>query len=136
MTLITSIFAFHYPVLPPIPTSGLTAADVNDLAIRVRDQMLEVLRDISVTVPSKQQAAKSLVPSSHSTSSDPISTSKVTSDAEVKIAIITPVPGTLETSVDTESSTGSETSNRRMEGSENGAETEEDEGMVLVGRPA
>jgi lysophosphatidate acyltransferase len=135
MTLITSIFTFHYPVLPPIPTSGLTAADVNDLAIRVRDQMLEVLRDISVAVPSKQQVAKSLVPSSHTTSSDPISPSKI-SDAEVMIANITPVPGTLESNVDTESSTGSETSNRRMEGSENGAETEEDEGMVLVGRPA
>jgi lysophosphatidate acyltransferase len=97
--------------------------------------MLEVLRDISAKVPSEKQEANSSDQFSPSTSSDP--PSKITSKAEADITTtITPAPGALETGVDTESSTGSETSNRRREGSENGAETEEDEGMVLVGRPA
>ncbi|KAI0303997.1 1-acyl-sn-glycerol-3-phosphate-acyltransferase [Russula brevipes] len=38
---------FRVRVLPPIPTEGLAAADVGDLAARVREQMIQVLREIS-----------------------------------------------------------------------------------------
>lgn len=41
-------------VLPPIPTSDLTVADVTDLSTRVREKMLVALRDISVKVESKE----------------------------------------------------------------------------------
>ncbi|KAG8720453.1 1-acylglycerol-3-phosphate O-acyltransferase [Ceratobasidium sp. 395] len=37
-------------VLPPISTAGLTPADVTELAERTREQMLDVLREISVPV--------------------------------------------------------------------------------------
>lgn len=37
-------------VLPPIPTQGLTAADVTELAERTRETMLATLREISVPV--------------------------------------------------------------------------------------
>lgn len=39
-------------VLPPIPTKGLTAADVTQLAERTRESMLATLRDISAPYPS------------------------------------------------------------------------------------
>jgi len=41
-------------VLPPIPTSGLTVADVTDLSTRVREKMLVALRDISVKVEGEE----------------------------------------------------------------------------------
>ena len=34
-------------VLPPVPTTGLTAEDVNDLAVRVRAQMFDALFELS-----------------------------------------------------------------------------------------
>jgi lysophosphatidate acyltransferase len=34
-------------VLPPISTDGLTTADVGELSVCVREQMLHVLREIS-----------------------------------------------------------------------------------------
>ncbi|KAF8709043.1 1-acylglycerol-3-phosphate O, partial [Rhizoctonia solani] len=37
-------------VLPPIPTKGLTAEDVTELAERTRESMLETLREISIPV--------------------------------------------------------------------------------------
>jgi lysophosphatidate acyltransferase len=38
---------FKSSVLPPISTDGLTTADVGDLSVFVREQMLQVLREIS-----------------------------------------------------------------------------------------
>jgi len=120
-------------VLPPIPTSGLSAEDVNDLATRVRNQMIEVLVEISAKVPSEKQEAKESQFSPLLTPTDPVPPTVV---SRGEITTTTLVPGGVETGGETESSTGSETSNLRREGSENGMETEEDEGMVLVGRPA
>jgi len=37
-------------VLPPIPTEGLTTAHVDELAIKTRCDMLQVLKEISVPV--------------------------------------------------------------------------------------
>ncbi|KAE9407233.1 1-acyl-sn-glycerol-3-phosphate-acyltransferase [Gymnopus androsaceus JB14] len=45
-------------VLPPIPTEGLSVNDVPELTTRVRDQMLDALRDISPKVDSKTQASE------------------------------------------------------------------------------
>lgn len=39
-------------VLPPIPTNGLTAADVTELAERTRETMLATLQDISTPLRS------------------------------------------------------------------------------------
>ncbi|KAG9120601.1 1-acylglycerol-3-phosphate O-acyltransferase [Ceratobasidium sp. 392] len=43
-------------VLPPISTRGLSPADVTQLAERTREQMLDVLREISVAVPSERES--------------------------------------------------------------------------------
>jgi lysophosphatidate acyltransferase len=91
--------------------------------------MLEALRDISEPLDSELQPLpkKDTVPA------------RPTRDAREQ----TPTPDlpTIDTTSvdlsresDTEPSTPS-VSSSRMDGSENGVETEEDEGMVLVGRP-
>ena len=41
---IPALDRLSYTVLPPVPTTGLTAADVGALTIRVRDMMIEALR--------------------------------------------------------------------------------------------
>jgi len=101
-------------VLPPIPTSGLKETDVTELSVRTREQMVAALREISspscdtpATLPNKEVRAERTPTPSHST---------------------------IETERSTPTPEGSVASSRR-EGSENGVETEEDEGMVLVGRP-
>lgn len=50
---------FSGTVLAPIPTAGLAAVDVIELAARVRDQMVENLREISVGLPNTQAKAAS-----------------------------------------------------------------------------
>ncbi|ETW84083.1 hypothetical protein HETIRDRAFT_314709 [Heterobasidion irregulare TC 32-1] len=95
-------------VLPPVPTTGLTVADVADLAVRVHDQMVAALREISD--PSTARPPRS--PAGPAPASDsPPAREKQRENSAVEAPL------------------------RRREGSENGTETEEDEGMVLVGRP-
>jgi lysophosphatidate acyltransferase len=123
-------------VLPPIPTTGLTSADVNDLVDRVRDQMLETLRDISVKVHPRQPDPGFPSASVSESSKPPASSSTMMTSVEARTTSTDPVaPESLETIVHSESCANSEASNRKRDESENGAETEEDEGMVLVGRP-
>lgn len=111
-------------VLPPIPTTGLTASDVNALSIRVREVMLEALREISVpgsspaAAPEKTPATKpapDVAPAALPQSAVPQSRS--------------------ESRASTHASEDNSPPSSRHEGSEAGVETEEDEGMVLVGRP-
>jgi hypothetical protein len=45
-TLLT-LTLFKSSVLPPISTEGLTTAGVGELSVCVREQMLQVLREIS-----------------------------------------------------------------------------------------
>ncbi|KAI0053666.1 1-acylglycerol-3-phosphate O [Auriscalpium vulgare] len=125
-------------VLPPVSTAGLTTKDVGDLAIRIHDQMVAALREISdPSAPPPPTSAASATPAkSHDEPS-------VDAPAVPSSASPTPAPQPPpetdtrpETPITpTTSEAPSEESVRRRESSENGAETEEDEGMVLVGRP-
>ncbi|TFK43918.1 hypothetical protein BDQ12DRAFT_709582 [Crucibulum laeve] len=155
--------SFTVRVLPPIPTVGLTPADVNALATRVREQMLETLRDISVKVPS---SVLSGLESKPTTSQPTASPSNPTNTATQPPAAPSEPPATsssppthnllaaektldilaaekereleLASSMSSASiaeSAVSETSSKSSEErSSEGGETEEDEGMVLVGR--
>jgi len=122
-------------VLPPVPTTDLGTADVHDLANRLRDQMLITLREISVQVPghTEQTEDPSLpVPdeSKPGSLSEPMSPAIVEPTPELPQARVESGESFMSNSVVSQSST-----RIRTEGSENGTETEEDEGMVLVGRP-
>ncbi|KAK2465921.1 hypothetical protein APHAL10511_001562 [Amanita phalloides] len=124
-------------VLPPIPTTELKVEDVSELATRVRDQMLEVLRDISVSVPSGQ-ASKNAKTEMDITSSQPEMVSpQLISASEVQTRHQIPVrPENTESSASLAMSSSTSSLHTWKSGaSENGAETEEDEGMILVGRP-
>ena len=136
-------------VLPPIPTTGLTAADVAALSVRVREVMVEALREISQPVPSEKAAppqqatpATDSSPSQQEKQNDPLSAlPSLTAVTEPASDITPPSPALPDSRSDSRASTyGSEDystmSSSRLEGSETGMETEEDEGMVLVDRPA
>jgi len=129
--------------LPPIPTEGLTDNDVPELSKRVRDQMLDALRDISVK-PTTEEAAES-PRDSEPTSTEPQPDSASSSVPKTEDQGILSSPDiqhigpteVFEARTSSRASISSSDSNRRRsEPSENGTETEEDEGMVLVGRPA
>lgn len=125
-------------MLPPIPTTGLTSADAAALAVRVHDLMVETLREISVPPP---------------TGSEPKRTEPSVSALPLPTPTPAPVPAPTvpapseheqartESRASTNTSENSVTSSpvlthSRMDGSEYGTETEEDDGMVLVGRPS
>jgi lysophosphatidate acyltransferase len=127
------------PVLPPVPTKRLTAADVGILSTSVREQMLVALREISshAAIPSGQdvdlkeqlQDSPSLEPTLESAAP------MVSPSGEV-------VPDSVEAALRTQGSSSSIASSAvssvgrtKLSSSENGTETEEDEGMILVGRP-
>lgn len=116
-----------FAVLPPVATAGLTASDVPELISTVREQMLEALRGISGPFDSNSEEeevnidkpvqksfnSKQSVPELEGREDDYTTTGKPVAPS---IAV-----GTNQ--VD------------KMEGeSDKGADTEEDEGMVLVGR--
>lgn len=136
-------------VLPPVETTGLTTEDVPALVVRVRDQMLETLRDISVKVPSGQtektnESPRDLLQATTGQSDAPSDSSapgtgKHTAPPPHIVTEILPKGRASPESRELLTSSSSSSfggSGRRSEASENGAETEEDEGMVLVGRPA
>jgi len=128
---------FKIRALPPISTEGLTGADVGDLTVRVRQLMLEALREIS----------DPNAPPAPDTPSEVFKLSQTTKDVSVDTPPTpkesTPVPSTADVTasrardvvaeerpVTPHSEVTSEGSVRRSEN-----ETEEEEGMVLVGRP-
>ncbi|KAJ7167694.1 hypothetical protein C8R46DRAFT_1093848 [Mycena filopes] len=113
-------------VLPPIPTADLTAADVPDLVTRVRDQMLATLIEISSKAsPSAPAPEKPIAPPNPASMS---SVAAVMSDVVSDHSTAMPADAVFDAHAAAAGVTGS---------SENGTETEEDdEGMVLVGRPA
>lgn len=132
-------------VLPPVPTEGLTTADISDLTERVRSQMLETLREIS-THARKPTITEGKKPSS----SPPVSEKEVKeshtfSGASIAINPSTPstksegdspqLDGTLSSSASLASFSTSSQLWKSTAGSETGGETEDDD-MVLVGRPA
>jgi lysophosphatidate acyltransferase len=127
---------FKVKALPPISTEGLTAADVTDLAIRVHKQMLETLREISDPNAPPAPDTPSEVFSLSQTMKD------VTVDTSPTPKESTPVPSTADSTASLPRDVAEErpvtphsevTSEGSIRRSENG--TEEEEGMVMVGRP-
>ncbi|KAH8988474.1 hypothetical protein EDB92DRAFT_1935721 [Lactarius akahatsu] len=127
---------FKVKVLPPVSTEGLTGADVSDLAIRIHQQMLDTLREIS----------DPNAPPAPDTPTGSFALSQTTKDVTVDAPTpkeSTPVPSTADVTapqprdvaeerpMTPHSEVTSEGSSIRR--SEN--ETEEEEGMVMVGRP-
>jgi lysophosphatidate acyltransferase len=120
-------------VLPPVSTEGLTVADVGDLAARIREQMVQALREVSD-------------PNAPPPPAESFSMSRTEKDTPVEAPSIlketTPVPSTSigdiphprDVSEERPATPYSEiTSEGSIRRSEN--DTEEEEGMVLVGRP-
>jgi lysophosphatidate acyltransferase len=129
-----SVDTSQSPVLPPISTDGLTAADVGDLADRAREQMLQVFREISDPNAPPPPATPSEAMYLSQTKDMPV-------EASLTLKETTPVPSAVDVAamqtrdtpderpVTPHSEVTSEGSIRRSEN-----DTEE-EGMVLVGRP-
>jgi len=93
--------------------------------------MLEALCDISEPLDSQSQPSQK----KDTTSAPPTRDMREQTPTPNLPSIYTiPVELSRESDTEAESSTPS-VSSSRMDGSENGVETEEDEGMVLVGRP-
>lgn len=108
-------------VLDPITTTNLTAADVPELAVRAHDLMESALREISTHVePSKVSITDRSISDLRSPESGD------DNDKTDGKQLVDHSPGP------------SISSSVRRRNSEAGstAETESDEGMVLVGRPA
>lgn len=113
----------------------MTTADVGDLAVRVHKQMLETLREISdPNAPPAPDTPSEVFTLSQTTKDVTVDTSPTPKES-------TPVPSTESTAswprdvaeerpVTPHSEVTSEGSVRRSEN-----ETEEEEGMVMVGRP-
>ncbi|KAF7355774.1 1-acyl-sn-glycerol-3-phosphate acyltransferase [Mycena sanguinolenta] len=126
-------------VLPPVHTTGMTAENVPTLITTVRDQMLAALKDISTKAPSTAPAKSIAPPDPAALSSVAAVISDVVDDhttaiPEDAVFEAIPAPATVPVSASKESLASS--SFEGVAGSENGTETEEDdEGMVLVGRP-
>jgi lysophosphatidate acyltransferase len=116
-------------VLPPVSTTGLKTQDVSDLAVRVRNLMVEALYDISAKAPAGQLKKAE----EHLSASAPEKVTPQLSEAQFpqKIPVVEENVGSL-----TMSSSTSSLHTWQSGTSEYGAETEEDEGMILVGRPA
>ncbi|KAH8834386.1 hypothetical protein DL96DRAFT_1522072 [Flagelloscypha sp. PMI_526] len=108
-------------VLPPIPTTGLSASDVSDLTLRTREAMLGTLKAISTapTAAVKNIPQKELSPTPQPEPRKPAPTPRAAA------------PLRMSASKESLASSSSGAHGSR----ESGAETEEDEGMVLVGRP-
>ena len=132
-------------MLPPIPTADLTADDVTALSERTRAIMLEALRDISrgpsarVVSPPPERVQEALVspppepeqPKSESTAPGlgPV--------VEIEEAPVSAAGSNTNNDDSSTSDLGAAHVRQRTisVASSRGGETEEDEGMVLVGRP-
>ena len=135
------------PVLPPIPTAGLTIDDIPELVTRVRDQMLVALREISRAGPAPsaddKTAQLSVGPAPEKSPLPSPPPEEAPKPVEGVPKPVVPLPTTV---VAAESASGErrpvplaharDNSSAESAPSENGSNgTEEDEGMVLVGRP-
>ncbi|KAH9855043.1 1-acylglycerol-3-phosphate O [Lenzites betulinus] len=126
-------------VLPPIPTTGLTAADASALSERVHDLMLDALREISTppppgTVPKPSEPK--VAPSPFANPDVSVETKPAPEKAPEPEKTEERAESRASANPSESSTTSSPTHSYRVEGSENGTETEEDDGMVLVGRPS
>jgi lysophosphatidate acyltransferase len=121
-------------VLPPVSTEGLTAEDVGDLATRIREQMLQVLREISDPNAPPPPATPAETSSASRTDIPVEAPSTLKGATPVPSAGDITVPEPRDVSEERPATPHSEvTSEGSVRRSEN--DTEEEEGMVLVGRP-
>jgi len=118
-------------VLHPIPTTDLSSADVGTLATRVRDQMLDTLRDLYAKSDSEQSEGSHQNLRQEKGTSGFAESSTRTTTFSPGIGI---EPESLETITGSSSSLASSLASSHQ-ANETGGETEEDDGMVLVGRP-
>jgi len=107
-------------VLPPIPTEGLTTADVDELAKKTHWDMLKVLKEISVpvddpTVPPVSEALES-------STSSAIGVTAMQAEGREAVGTTGPEPHLQETGP-------------RQRTISAASEETEDEGAVLVRRP-
>jgi len=135
-------------VLPPIPTSDLTTADVPALAIQVHGQMLQALREISVNVPPRKRSDDTSLPpvvpsvspvveSQQPSASPSVITTSGIPALSASAGKASAVPTSAASSVSDIG--GARLRTTTADGSENGGngtETEDDDGWGLVGRPA
>lgn len=146
-------FFFCLIVLPPISTTGLTAADVPVLAARVREEMLVALREMSPHASSEKPITDTNMDANRPDETKIQEVGAVEKEEEelrgsviqeVTASAAAPVIHNVEPLRNFEPSrsssaslASSSTSSQqwKSETSENGVETEEDEGMILVGRP-
>lgn len=135
-------------VLPPIPTTGLTAADAPDLAVRTRDAMLVALKEISVPVSgavaaadnaSLEKISQAVLPStSAAPSTRPASAPEEKALRSTESDVIGPPTQTTERSsvvpLTTERGTGEPVDPRQRKDSSTESSGTDDE-MVIVDRP-
>lgn len=114
------------PVLPPIPTAHLTTEDVADLTTRTRDIMVQALREISVQSSTQISAPEQtpIATTDHRPAADELPPPVITSALKPEIPVESTTEAVRKRTISTTSS--------RVDA---GAETEEDDGMVLVNRP-
>lgn len=122
-------------VLPPIETTGLTTADVADLAIRTRESMLTTLKEISTPhdATSKGPRGASRKAERDATLMPP---PPLPEKQSIGITEIRP-GGRLPTGGGGDEEPRQRTSSlvRSIASSDNGSQTEEEDGHVLVRRP-
>ena len=127
----------EFTVLRPISTSDLSTADVGTLATRVRNQMLDTIRDLFAKLDSEQpedsrQNLRQEESVSRNSQAGPISTT-LSPDIGIDLESLETIPDITGSSSSLASSASSH--QRTRDANETGAETEEDDGMILVGRP-
>jgi len=124
-------------ILPLIPTSSLTVADVHDLSARVREVMLEALYELSPKAPSEKTSKLEVVAEkvTEQQQEPSIPLESVASLAPISIGV---VPSSVEAALSSVGSTSSLASSSFSVGQRSGREDDvetEDEEIVLVGRP-
>lgn len=119
-------------VLPPIRTAGLAVEDVADLAIRIREQMLATLCEISVKVERPEDAkSMDLLELTPEPSSTKISSGLVATDN-----IVPSIPAALSEETPSETSEPSRSvQSLRPDGSVSEYGETDDEGVVHIRRP-
>lgn len=131
----------EFTVLRPISTTDLSPADVGTLANRVRDQMLDTLRDLFAKLDSAQPEVSHqnlCQEEGASRDSRPIESTMSTAlspSIDIELESLETIPDITGSSSSLASSLASSSHQRTRDANETGAETEEDDGMILVGRP-
>ena len=108
-------------MLPPVSTKEFTVADIGLLSKRVHEQMVAALCEISPHATVKAASRHETPKPAPQEAAAPVPAPSLPLDAK--------------TNSSTNSSRASSSERRKMSSSEAGTETEEDEGMILVGRP-